>query len=34
MCLRMTAPFLGFDQSVVVAVAGTAFGLFDEQLVQ
>src|ERR1019366_1878313 len=25
---------LGFDQSVIVAVAGTAFGLFDEQLVQ
>ena len=25
---------LGFDQSVIVAVAGTAFGLFDQQLVQ
>jgi len=25
---------LGFGQSVVVAVPGTAFGLFDEQFVQ
>jgi hypothetical protein len=30
----LAGAILGFGQSVVVAVPGAAFGLFDEQLVQ